>query len=300
MRGDLEISEVKLANLLGVGSVETAQPHIVEEVTKAPVGFAGPINLFGVASVPYYFDTSVRGMRNFLCGANQRDVHYINVNAGRDFPAVAEFHDLSKAVTGSVCLNCKKGVFEEKRGIELGHIFQLQQAYSRPMNATFVAADGARIPFWMGCYGIGVSRIVQAAVEQHNDKRGIIWPWTLAPFQVAVIPVIPAKHLTAAEPIYERLCAAGFRVLLDDRDARIGEKLTDMELLGWPIQVLAGRSWESDNLLEVRLRDTRHFDATGFRVMRESLPTAFMSVDQLLAYLANINEVVTTSQSKPT
>ncbi len=269
-------------------SVEIAEAHIVEEVTKAPVGFAGPIDLFGVTDVTYYFDISVKGMRNFLCGANKEDVHFINVNSGRDFSEISEFHDLSKAVAGLTCPSCKKGTFKEKRGIELGHIFQLQQAYSEPMGATFIAADGEQVPFWMGCYGIGVSRIMQAAVEQHNDDRGIIWPWTLAPFHIVVIPVNPNKHLVDAESIYNQLREEGFRVLLDDRDARLGEKLTDAELLGWPLQVLIGRSWENDRKLEIRQRHAGNVDTDIFTVKEDSLPTATMSIENLYSYLKTI------------
>jgi prolyl-tRNA synthetase len=290
MRGDLEISEIKLANLLGAREVETADAATVEAVTKAPVGFAGPINLYGQTEVPYFFDASVEGIRNFLCGANEKDVHFINVNAGRDFPEILEFHDLSKAVSGLTCNNCKEGKFEEKRGIELGHISQLQQSYSEKMDATFVNDDGSRVPFWMGCYGIGVSRIVQAAVEQRNDERGILWPWPLTPFQVVVIPVMAEKHLAWAEEIYEELTQDGYRVLLDDRDARIGEKLTDAELLGWPVQVLIGRSWDSNNKLEVRVRDarlaeTRGGDAPVFASSGKSLPTAEMDKATLRIFL---------------
>ena len=294
MRGDLEISEVKLANLLGAHEVVTTDTATVEAVTKAPVGFAGPINLYGQTEVPYYFDSSVQGMRNFLCGANEKDIHFINVNAGRDFPEIGIFHDLSKAVSGLTCQKCKQGKFEEKRGIELGHIFQLQQSYSKPMNATFVAADNSHIPFWMGCYGIGVSRIIQAIVEQHNDERGIVWPWTMAPFQVVVIPVMPEKHITVAKKVYTDLKEAGFRVLLDDRDARIGEKLTDAELLGWPVQVLIGRAWENAKKLEVRLRDRnlsfiRGIDLQGFSSNEGSLPSQNMALEETRSLLTHLN-----------
>ncbi|PIR87375.1 MAG: proline--tRNA ligase [Candidatus Harrisonbacteria bacterium CG10_big_fil_rev_8_21_14_0_10_49_15] len=292
MRGDLEISEVKLANLLGAESVETADARIVEEVTGAPVGFAGPINLFGNTKVPYYFDVSVRGMQNFLCGANRKDVHFIGVNTGRDFPAPSEFHDLSKAVQGLTCSNCKGSTFEEQRGIELGHIFQLQQGYSSAMSATFVDQAGERVPFWMGCYGIGVSRIVQATVEQHNDERGIIWPWSLAPFQVVIIPVNGTNetYQGVAEELYRDLTSDGFRVLLDDRDARIGAKLTDAELLGWPIQVLVGRSWDNEEALEVRQRDLRDPDVSVFNQEGSSLPTATMKPQELFEFLRQLRQ----------
>ncbi|MDP2789423.1 MAG: proline--tRNA ligase [bacterium] len=290
MRGDLEISEVKLANLLGASGVVVAEPEVVREVTNAPVGFAGPINLYGVTDVRYYFDTSVRGLVNFLCGANQEDVHFVNVNSGRDFPEILEFHDLSNVVAGLTCDHCEEGKFEEQKGIELGHIFQLQQSYSKPMNATFTAADNSKVPFWMGCYGIGVSRIVQAAVEQWNDDRGIIWPWAITPFQVVVIPVVVEKHLAVAEEIYVELQKFGFRVLLDDRDMRIGEKFTDAELLGWPVQVVIGRAWEKDQKLEVRIRDTRLALARGvdlqvFSSRKGSLPSADFSLEDLRSLL---------------
>lgn len=293
MRGDLEISEIKLANLVGARDVETADPATVESVTNAPVGFAGPINLYGATDVPYYFDSSVRGMKNFLCGANERDVHFIEVNMGRDFPPVTEFHDLSKAVSGLTCGHCKEGTFTENRGIELGHIFQLQQSYSKKMDATFVDSNSSQIPFWMGCYGIGVSRIVQAAVEQHNDSRGILWPWAITPFHVVVIPVTPQKHLAVAQEIYAELKEAGFRVLLDDRDARIGEKFTDAELLGWPVQVIVGRSWENDHKLEVRVRDEKLADTKGadthvFSSRGNSLPSAEMDLQTLRIFLTQL------------
>ena len=288
MRGDLEISETKLANFLVVESVETADLATVESVTGAPVGFAGPINLYGRTDVPYYFDSSVQGLRNFLCGANREDVHFVSVNAGRDFPEVEEYHDLSKAVDGQHCSHCQVGVLKERRGIELGHIFQLQQVYSKPMNATFTAANGDAVPFWMGCYGIGVSRIVQAIVEQRYDDRGILWPFALTPFDMVVIPV-KGEHLSPATELYHQLTKEGISVLLDDRDARIGEKLTDAELQGWPIQVLLGRSWDSGRELEVRWRDPANFDTSVFTTGGK-LPTATMTIDELTKLIVRLKK----------
>lgn len=283
MRGDLQISEVKLANLLKAEKVETAPNKIVEEVTGAPVGFAGPINLFGKTKNPYFFDSSVQGIRNFLCGANEADVHFVNVNAGRDFPEITEYHDLSAAVAGLHCGSCQDGVFEERRGIELGHIFKLQQAYSKPMRATFSNEKGEATNFWMGCYGIGVSRVVQSIVEQSNDERGIIWPWALTPFQAVVIPA-NAGNMKDGETVYGQLSQAGFRVLFDDRDERIGVKFNDAELLGWPFQVVVGRDWQKNGKLEVRARNLRDFDRSVFEAT-DSLPKALLTVDELIEYL---------------
>lgn len=287
VRGDLEISEVKLANFLGATTIEIADAETVEMVTGAPVGFAGPINLYGQTQIPYYVDRSVRGLANFLCGANKRDTHYIGCNAGRDFLAIDRYYDLVKAIAGQYCAHCQKGAMLEKRGIELGHIFQLQQVYSQPMEATFIDVNGERVPYWMGCYGIGVSRIVQAIVEQSYDKRGIVWPLALTPFEVAIIPVT-AEHLAAAEDLYELLVEAGVRVLLDDRPARIGEKLTDAELQGWPVQVLVGRHWDTRGDLEVRWRDIKNFDLGLFALQNDddrALPTAIMTPEDFVHFI---------------
>jgi prolyl-tRNA synthetase len=290
MRGDLEISDVKLANLLGAEEVGTAHHNIVEEVTKAPVGFAGPINLFdrervfGGKPVQYFFDHSVEGLKNFLCGGNEEDVHYIGVNTGRDFPAPDVYHDLSKVKEGLACPKCREAL-GTARGIELGHIFQLQQVYSDPMGAVYTDPDGNDVPYWMGCYGIGVSRMVQAIAEQHYDERGIIWPMAMAPYKMVVIPVNP-KMLGEARIIYSRL-AAEFgedNVMLDDRGERFGVAITDAELIGYPIQLVVGRSWDSNKELEVRLRDQRdngkHFDPAD----NPDCKPAFMRLEDFSAW----------------
>lgn len=291
MRGDLEISEVKLANLLGAQEVATADAQTVETVTGAPVGFAGPINLFGKTDVPYYFDSSVEGLQNFLCGANKEDVHFINVNFGRDLPTPAAYHDLSKAVAGQLCPQCKINPLVEKRGIELGHIFQLQQVYSKPMDACYASDQGERVPYWMGCYGIGISRIVQAIVEQGNDDRGIRWSWNIAPFQVVVIPVHAGKNMEDAMRIYDALKEQpNVRILIDDRDLRIGEKLTDAELLGWPLQVLVGKTWEQEQKLEVRWRDEQSSDARFSIPKPGTLPTAAMTMEEFTAFVRELDQ----------
>lgn len=289
MRGDLEISEVKLANLLKAESVAIAEAYMVEEVTGAPVGFAGPIDLFGRTKVPYYFDKSVQGLKNFLCGGNEVDVHFINVNTGRDFPQPDAYYDLSKAVAGMHCSECKSGIFETKRGIELGHIFMLQQLYSQPMSASCTDLAGNKIPFWMGCYGVGVSRIVQAIVEQSYDEKGIIWPLSLTPFHAVIIPVNSNQHLDIAKEVYSQLKETGLDVLLDDTEARIGEKFTVAELLGIPVQVVIGKTWLEKGKLEVRWRDSRNFDSELFK--QESakvLPSCLMDLSQFKLWLTKI------------
>lgn len=289
MRGDLEISKVKLANLMHAADVDTATHDIVEEVTKAPVGFAGPIGLFGKTNVPFYFDKSVEGIKNFLCGANKLDVHFIGVNEGRDFPAPGAYVDLANATAGSHCPNCKSGLLEAKKGIELGHIFQLQQAYSKPMQTGYLAESNNKEICWMGCYGIGVSRIVQAIVEQCHDERGIVWPFSIAPFQAIVIPANFERDMADSEEVYRRLQEEHFHVLWDDRDARIGEKFTDAELLGIPLQIVVGRSWHKDKKLELRWRNCHKFDTQVFRQAKpNSLPSCELDYDATVGYIRRI------------
>jgi prolyl-tRNA synthetase len=285
MRGDLEISTIKLGNLLGAKTVETAAHSVVEEVTGAPVGFAGPINLYGKTDVTYLFDRSVEHTHNFLCGANQEDVHYINVVSGRDFPEIQEFHDLSNVTAGQHCSSCEAGIFEEKRGIELGHIFQLQTVYSEKLSATYLDGSGNPQPFWMGCYGIGVSRIAQAMIEQNHDDRGPVWPMHLAPYVACVMAAKP-NGMQDAEMVYNELCKSGFACILDDREkARMGEKLTDAELRGWPLTVVVGRDWDEHRKLEVRWRNRQQYP-NDFTVTKEGgAPTASMSVNDLISFL---------------
>lgn len=290
MRGDLEISEVKLANLLGAQNVETAHASIVEEITRAPVGFAGPINLFNRErifngqEVPYFFDLSVKGLRNFLCGGNEIDVHYVNVNTGRDFPEPEQFYDLSKVVDGQHCPRCS-GTLRESKGIELGHIFQLQQVYSAPMNAVFADKDGQLIPFWMGCYGIGVSRIVQAIVEQHYDEKGLIWPIDLAPFEMTVIPT-NKRMIDDAKQVYDELNRHfPGEVMLDDLGRSFGASMTDAELIGYPFQLIVGRNWTEERKLEVKIRDQRKLPDRSEVNVAARQSAELMTVEEFTSYL---------------
>ncbi len=286
LRGDLEISETKLMNILGGSKVEHASPETVFEVTKAPVGFAGPVGLYKKTPFTYLIDVSAKGLRNFLCGGNKRDIHYINVNFGKDVQEPETYHDVSKAVSGQQCSSCKEGILDTLQGIEVGHIFQLGQAYSTPMNAKFINREGKEEFFWMGCYGIGISRIVQTIAEQSYDERGIIWPMSVAPFQAIVLPVNTKYHLDDAIEIYNDLLQSGLKILIDDSDTRIGEKFANAELLGIPVQIVLGKSWENNKKLEVRWRDYKNYDAQIFTIAKpNSLPGCEMTLGELKDFL---------------
>ena len=253
IRGDLEINEVKVANALDCHALQLADDGLVRKATGAETGFAGPIGLKGARLLA---DESVRELRNLLCGGNETDVHYLNANHGRDFPT-PEFKDLRKAHGGETCPHCKDAPLQETRGIEVGHIFKLGTKYSKAMNATFTAADSSSQPFVMGCYGIGVSRIAAAAIEQNHDKNGLIWPEPIAPYP-AVIVQVNAKEETqkkVAEQLYEGLQKAGVEVLYDDRDLSPGVKFKDADLIGLPWQVTVGRD-AKDGVVELKERRT--------------------------------------------
>src|SRR6185369_12415862 len=184
VRGDHEASETKVAAVLGGGPLVLADEATVERVTGAPVGFAGPVGL----RIRIVADASLRGFRDGVAGANQEDQHLVGVDQARDFPQV-EFADLRQARAGDVCARCREGVYAEHRGIEVGQVFYLGTKYSAAMGATFLGADGAERPLEMGCYGIGITRTMAAAIEQHHDEAGICWPAPLAPFGAHVVPV---------------------------------------------------------------------------------------------------------------
>ncbi|MFN0206565.1 MAG: proline--tRNA ligase [Planctomycetota bacterium] len=255
MRGDLDINEIKVANAAGAIAVELADDARIRAATGADPGFAGPVNL--KPHVRVFADISTRGMTNFLCGANKTDHHLLDVNFGRDFP-VPEFRDLRRARAGDLCIDAKKGKLIETRGIEVGHIFQLGTKYSAAMGARFVDEQGKERPFVMGCYGIGVSRIAAAAVEQNHDKDGIVWPAPIAPWQVHLVCVNidDAPQKEAGDACEAALEAAGIDILYDDRPkVSPGVKFKDSDLVGHPVRVVAGRD-SKDGIVEIRVRKT--------------------------------------------
>ncbi|MBS7325873.1 MAG: proline--tRNA ligase [Thiopseudomonas sp.] len=237
IRGDHTLNEIKAGNLPQVASPLTfASDADIKAAVGANPGSLGPKDL----AIPCIIDRSVQFMSDFAAGANQDGKHYFGLNWERDLP-LPEVADLRNVVAGDPS-PCGNGVLEIKRGIEVGHIFQLGQKYSEAMGCTVMGEDGKPATLTMGCYGIGVSRVVAAAIEQNHDERGIIWPEALAPFQVALVPMKYEKEevRVATDALYEQLTAAGIEVLLDDRDKKTspGVKFADMELMGIPHRIV--------------------------------------------------------------
>jgi prolyl-tRNA synthetase len=226
----------------------------VTRATGAPVGFAGPVGLKGVESI--VADHAISGLRGAVAGANAADVHWTNVDEGRDF-TVTRFADLRLAGAGDPCPRCN-GVLRAFRGIEVGHVFYLGTKYTEALNCTFLDATGRVRPMVMGCYGIGVSRVLAAAVEQNHDDRGIVWPKSIAPYKVSILPLQMNKPdvVAAAEGIYAELQAAGVEVLLDDRTERAGSKFADAELIGSPLQIAIGARGLKEGMVELKQRAT--------------------------------------------
>jgi prolyl-tRNA synthetase len=253
VRGDREINEVKLGRVLGTTGFAMATGDEIEKVTGGPLGFSGPV---GLKDIRILADHGITAMADMVTGANEADAHFINVNLGRDFEA-GEFHDLVVAVQGDPCPRCGKPL-STWRGIEVGQIFKLGTKYSRVMKANFLDEKGDEHPFVMGCYGIGITRTVAAAIEQHNDKDGIAWPISIAPFEVHVLPTNMSDQdlRETGEAIYAGLRAGGVDVMLDDRDDRPGNKFKDADLVGTPLRVTVGERAAKEGKVELRYRKT--------------------------------------------
>ncbi len=252
VRGDREVQTVKLKNLLGVGDVEALDEDQIWQQTRLPVGYLGPVELH----LKVVADQEVMRMVNAVAGANEKGCHLTGVNPGRDFtPDIVG--DLRQVSLEDRCPSCG-GSLRLKEGIEVGHIFKLGTKYSEAMEACFQDSDGQAKPFVMGCYGIGVSRVVAAAIEQNNDDKGIIFPVPLAPFQVIILNLGPKddSFCQAAEELYTALKTLGIDVLLDDRDERPGSKFNDADLIGIPYRLTVGKTFEKEGKVEIRLRKT--------------------------------------------
>jgi prolyl-tRNA synthetase len=252
VRGDRQVQEVKLKNLLGATEVEPLVDDQVWKLTRLPVGYMGPVDI----SIRLVADQEVMRMANAVAGANEKGMHLTGVNPGRDFtPDVVG--DLRQITIEDRCPACG-GSLALTEGIEVGHIFKLGTKYSKAMDATFQDADGVEKPFVMGCYGIGVSRVVAAAIEQNHDRNGIIFPLPLAPFQVIVLNLGLKDEAVsrAAEELYQALLGEGVEVLYDDRDERPGSKFKDADLIGIPFRVTVGKTYASEGQVELRHRAT--------------------------------------------
>ena len=252
VRGDHELNAVKAQKLPGVSApFRMATAAQVQEATGCEPGFIGPVGL----KVPLYADHAAARVADFVGGANRRDLHLTGVNWGRDLPE-PEVVDIRNVVPGDPSPS-GKGTLGIARGIEVGHIFQLGRKYSEAMNATVLDEQGKAVTMFMGCYGIGVTRVVAAAIEQNHDERGILWPEPIAPFHVSLIPINLQKServREVAERLYVELQAAGFEVLFDDRDARPGVKFADDELLGIPHRIVVGDKGLERGALEYKAR----------------------------------------------
>ncbi|MCX6835161.1 MAG: proline--tRNA ligase [candidate division Zixibacteria bacterium] len=252
IRGDRDLNEIKLKNALGAIELEMADAETVQRLTGAPVGFAGPVGLR--ENVPLLVDSLVTELKNFIVGANQNEKHILNVNMNRDFKAT-KIADFSKARAGDCCPRCGS-VIVVKDGIEVGNTFMLGTKYSETLGAKFLDADGTEKPCIMGSYGIGVTRTPQAALEKYHDDKGIIWPRSIAPYLVEIVPISMAspQQVEAAERVYSMLTDAGFEVLLDDRDERPGVKFMDADLIGLPIRLTIGDKSLKDGKVELKAR----------------------------------------------
>ncbi|MCF6153842.1 MAG: proline--tRNA ligase [Candidatus Brocadia sp.] len=251
LRGDHEVNETKLTKLLGQETVALADHTTIEHVTGARVGFAGPVGL----QIKIIADQAVSILRNFVTGANKSDVHLLHVNPERDF-IIDRVADVRYVTRGDRCPKCNHEI-DISQGIEIGHVFKLGTKYSDALKAKFLDTNGKEKSMIMGCYGIGVNRIIAALIERSHDENGIIWPIALAPYKVIIIPVNvnDAASMQMANHIYDDLTnIAGIEVLLDDRDQRPGVKFKDADLIGIPIKIVIGKKFVETKELEIKLR----------------------------------------------
>lgn len=250
VRGDREVNEIKLKKLLHANNIELADRATVEKVTNAPLGFAGPVGI----SIPIYADNELQAATGYITGANAGDAHLVNVDLNRDVK-ISGWADLRQITDTDKCPRCN-GQIELTRGIEVGHIFMLGTKYSDALHAVFLDESGQEKPMIEGCYGIGVSRVGAAAIEQNHDERGIIFPPQISPFSCMLLNLDPTNEAVTkkADELYNSLNAAGEEVLLDDRQERPGVKFNDADLLGFPMQLTIGNKGLSKGVIEAKDR----------------------------------------------
>ena len=253
VRGDHAVNEIKLQNKLGCLQLELASEDAINTALGCVPGYIGPV---GASSVTVVADETVMLMSNAVCGANSSGKHYRHVNPGRDFkPAIIT--DIRLIQENDPCPHCGQAV-KTARGIEAGQVFKLFTKYSKALQATYLDENGKEKPLVMGCYGIGVSRTMAAAIEQNNDEHGIIWPAAIAPYHAVVVPINVKDNvqLELSEAVYSRLQSAGIESVLDDRNERPGVKFKDADLIGYPLKITVGPKTINEQLLEVKVRKT--------------------------------------------
>ncbi len=268
LRGSDEVNPIKLKNALGlVNPPLMLTDEEVRQVTGAWPGSCGPVGL----TIPVYLDNGVGGLKNYVVGANKDGFHLRNVNTGRDFRAAGSV-DIRMTKPGDRCPQCE-GQLKSVRGIEVGHVFYLGSKYSKAMQANYLAQDGSSHPIEMGCYGIGVTRTVQAAIEQSHDKDGIVWPFAIAPFAVHMTVLDPDNQEVAqnSEILYRELQARGLEVLMDDRAERPGVKFKDADLLGMPIRLNIGSRGLQNGEVEIIVRKTKEMQKVKLEATVESV-----------------------------
>jgi prolyl-tRNA synthetase len=274
IRGDHDANEAKVKKYLKCAKLDMASEDVIKKVTGGAMGFSGPV---GLKETRIIADNSIKGMINFVTGANKKDTHYVNTNIDRDFK-ISEWADLRMITEKDQCPKCDKGIKIE-HAIEMGHVFKLGLKYSKAMEAEFSDEDGKLKPIVMGCYGIGVNRIMAAAIELNNDDKGIIWPLELAPFQVTIIPLNYGKEniRSATDELYNSLESSGIEVLLDDRNESAGIKFNDAELIGTPFIIVIGDRGLKKGVFEVKTRKTGNTIELKIEEMKEKLPALLKS-----------------------
>ena len=251
VRGDHEVNLAKVKNIVKAKSAEFAEHHEVQDMAGCAAGSLGPINM----PLKVYVDNALKYVSNIVVGANKEGYHIKNVNIERDFN-IDVWGDFRTAKEGDRCPVCGE-ILYQKKGLELGHIFKLGAKYTKPMNVTYLDVNGKPVIPLMGCYGIGVDRTLASIIEGHHDDKGIKWPMSVAPYQVAIIPIqYKDKMKEVADNLYETLTNAGIEVLLDDRNERPGVKFTDSELIGYPVRIVVG----DKNLpnVEIKIREAEN------------------------------------------
>jgi len=275
-RGDHEVNDIKVKNALQAKVVEFATEEEIQSLLQCEVGSLGPVNLPN--GVKVIADHAVASIRNGICGANVAGFHLVNVNPERDF-VVNQYEDLRFIKEGDPSPD-GRGTIIFAKGIEVGHVFKLGTTYSEPMNGTFLDNNGRSQPYIMGCYGIGVSRVMAAVAEQFQDDKGFIWPSVVSPYDVHLVPVNMKDdaQVSLADDLYKLLKSNRFDVLYDDRPERAGVKFADSDLIGLPIRITIGKK-AVDGLVEVKIRNTGETFEWKNEEILDHLQTFFSSLD---------------------